>query len=178
MGDMARAPATVAIARTKWSVLWLKKGEVIWTDFGEDFSKAIDIYTKAVKANKKAATLRCNNVGFPPPAKITEAVAYKIVKRKGKRYKKKTVVNRMKELNAKGWIWCPYCVRMRQFIKTDGFEFEGIWVDRPAFECPMCEISSADSNVRKYNPLYTTLEFRKGRRSGSGNKKRSARNRR
>lgn len=172
---MARGPVVTALERARWSVLWLKKGEVVWTDFGEDFFKAVEIYTKAVKANKKAATLRCNNVAFPPPKRITEAEGYTVVKKKGKRYKKKVVVNRMKELNRKGWWWCPFCVKLRQFERQDGFvDDDGQYVQQDGMYCPLCGVSNFHRQVWMHNPQAHVLEYRKrtkGKRS-SGSKRR------
>lgn len=165
----------VSLARAKWSVLWMKNGEVIWTDFGSDYHRALEIYTKAVQAGKKAATLRCNNVGHPPPTKITEAQAWKIVKRKGKKYKQRVTVNRMEELNRKGWWWCPYCIKLRQFERQDGFvDDDGQYVPQDGMYCGMCGISNYDRNVWWHNPHAQLMEFRKrqrGKRS-SGSKRR------
>ena len=164
-----RAPGVVALQRARWTVNWFKKGQVIEIECGEDIARAIEIYDKAQAAGRKGVTLRCANVGFPAPKRVTEAEAYKIVtkkvKGKKKRFKKKVIVNRMRELNAKGWFWCPFCIKFRKFEQPDL-----IWspllddyVDNKerVFCCPMCGVTSKSWHVKMENPLIQTLEFRK-----------------
>ena len=63
--------ANNAAERARWQVVWITDaGKVVRADFGDDFHEAMVIYTKAVRAGKRAATLRCKNLHFPPPVKL------------------------------------------------------------------------------------------------------------
>lgn len=175
--------------RTRWSVLWLVKKNgrltIIEKTFENDLSSAMELYLKVKMAGKHKATLRSMNVGFPPPEEYRPRFEKnriptgrtKIVKRGGKRYRKKlyrtveTEVIPMEELNLKGTWWCPYCREMRKFqhwdgVKTDGSFFQSVKTSRPMFinhpgmYCPMCGINQNDSHVRRWNPQAALLEFR------------------
>lgn len=147
------APANIAhgaLYRAKWEVLWIKNGKIQRKDCGDDLTEAIRIYG-VVKGNRKGATLRCKNFGFPPPDKFrpTEVVI------KHKRYLKIP----MKQLNAKGIWWCPYCRELRRFKLSRSFQVGGVTVRDVRHICPMCGISHRDIHVRRWNPVATRLFY-------------------
>ena len=132
----------------KWSVMWLgKNGYIVEKDFGIDLTGAIEAYMTLKVAKKKWVTLRSKNVGFPPPPRIAERedITWKIVRRKGKRYRMKVVeiVNAMHEHNIQGDWWCPYCRELRKFVRAE---------DEVNLMCPVCEVTTRDFHVRNYNP--------------------------
>jgi uncharacterized Zn-finger protein len=120
-----------------WSVLWKKQERVIEKNCGNDLAEAIRLYDKARSAGKQDATLKANNVGFPPPVKWRD---------------------NMRVVNDRGIAWCPYCLKMRRFKRHSGFYVSGIFVpldhkDKTRF-CPLCGISTKDYHVKKWNPRY------------------------
>jgi thiol-disulfide isomerase/thioredoxin len=162
--------------RANWQVLWIKDGKVHRKHCGHDLMEAIRIHDLAKNADRKGVTLRCCNFGFPPPEKyLPHEVKVKvpldppkIVKIKGKRYKKTfevvtAVKNPMREMNKKGIWWCPYCQKMRKFV------YHSLSVNQhlgnvqkfrdPAYRCPMCKIPHRDLTVRKYNPMAIQLVY-------------------
>lgn len=146
---MNEAPMMGGNAR--WEVIWWnkKKKQFSVFEFDNDLASAEELYAKVLKAEKPFATLRCCNVGFPPP----------------KKYRPRTVKGKevipMLAINQKGIVWCPYCRKLRKFQLQDGFELNGIWVDAGGKYCPVCEIGSANHQVKRYNPgLYTTKKVR------------------
>jgi hypothetical protein len=179
--------------RARWSVMWVakKKGKlyIIEKTFENDFAAATELYLKVKRAGKPMATLRCMNVGFPPPERLRphyETRAEVVVRRNNqgrrKKYKRRIEVEviPLSELNLKGVWWCPYCRELRRFehwdgVATDGSFFQTIKTSKPGFfmnpgmYCPMCGINQNDSHVRRWNPQAALLEFRinnKRRRSG------------
>jgi hypothetical protein len=172
-----RQPPATDPPPINWAVMWLKSGEIIEKWCEDDFTEALRVYDLARERGRKGVTLRSANRGFPPPKKYTEKEVVEVVKRKVKgkvkRFKRTTVVNAIKDLNAQGWVWCPYCIKFRRFELQDGFEFEGMFVPRQGYYCPMCGIPATDFNVRKYNPLaYKYEQTRRTRRSGGRKRKR------
>lgn len=172
---------------TQWSVLWVvvKKGKkrVVQIDHDNDFAGARDMYVKAVRAGKKQATLRCNNVSFPPPKKFRARTVTKVkkVKRNGRirKVKEEVFVEPMAKLNLKGIWWCPYCCAMRRFEKVGGFWSDDQWVPEESVQCPLCEASHRLHAVRKYNPMARTIEFKiNTRRSPSNGSRRQSGGRR
>lgn len=171
----------------RWSVCWVavKKGKrfVVEKDFETDLSAAIDLYTRAKKAGKPMVTLRCANVGFPPPEKYQpyEKWMAKKERRNGRvrKFRVKVYVDPMEEVNLRGIWWCPYCREMRRFLQQDGFRFEGMSVPVEGVHCPICGVSHRDVHVRKYNPQARLIEFRipKRIRRSSGSSRRRSRKR-
>lgn len=164
-----------------WAVMWLardKKGKVKIVEkwCGDDFSEALRVYELARKAQKTGATLRCANYAFPPPKSITEReriVSKVVIKKRGGvrkrvRVRRTEVFNAMSELNAQGILWCPYCIKLRSFEKQDGFIFEGLFVPKVAYYCPMCGISHSHGIIRKYNPLSYKMDPPRRMRRGKG----------
>jgi hypothetical protein len=164
----------IATANTfRWSVLWVKpKGgsyTIIRHEYGNDFTEALRVYNKAKAAGKRMATLRSNNVAFPPPEKYQPYRRQKVevvnvdkyVKRNGVRTKVNVKRKRlvpyteipMEKMNLKGWYWCPYCREMRKFQHQTGFPIgEKSFVDAPGMYCPLCGVSHRDFSVRRWNP--------------------------
>lgn len=166
--------------RTRWSVLWTTKDKVIEKTCGSDLMEAVRIYNLAREAGKPNATLRCMNVGFPPPEKY--APGWVTVKRKKKVRGKMRVVQEEKfveplaKLNNHGWWWCPYCMQMRKFEHQDGFLMDGRYVAAPGEYCPICGVSDRDAHVRKWNPRAKILYVQNNTsRRGHGRRKRSRR---
>lgn len=139
---------THAAKTVRWSVMWLgKNGFIVEKDFENDIMSAVATYHKLQEAGKKWVTLRSKNVGFAPPAYITEheEESWVIVKRGRKRYKRKvvTVMNLMRENNLQGLFWCPYCHVLRKFTRAE---------DEQNLMCPVCEVTTRDFHVRNHNP--------------------------
>lgn len=150
--------------RTNWSVLWIskrgKKKVIIEHECHNDLTEALRVYMLAKSAEKPFATLRCNNVGFPPPQKYRpKEVTRKIIK-DGRKRKVTRVIDPMVKLNAAGYTWCPYCREFRHFEKLSGFRFEGIFVPEPDYRCFICGIGTSNHHVRRYNPGLTTVAKR------------------
>lgn len=167
----------------RWEVIWWNKKKKRFTvmPFGDDLAEAEALYRQVVQAAKPFATLRCCNVGFPPPEKYrpythTERVrtGTKIVKRsvkgKVKRYRKvvyKEVEHEvipMIEVNLKGVWWCPYCRQLRKFRKQDGMTLSDrghdYYLDGTVYCCPVCRITHRNHHVRKWNPQAQKMPFR------------------
>jgi hypothetical protein len=143
-----------------WEVMWVvrHKGEnhIIVKDFDHDFVGARDLYVKVKKTDRKMVTLRCRNVGFPPPEQTLEKMLA---------YNKQRV-----------W-WCPYCMELRRFERRAWTEIDGhLYAADPKYYCPLCDISHTDAYVIQYNPLAQRLMY--GRRSRSRGRKKRGRSRR
>lgn len=159
--------------RARWQVLWIGKGKVQSKDFDHDLAGALELYEKVKAAGRSGATLRCCNMGFPPPVKYADREEV-IVLRGGRKFKGQQIIvphvyrERMHGVNVKGAWWCPYCIKLRRFKRREGFELEGIWIDEPAMVCPMCNISHRDASVSKYNPLAARYGDMRRTRSDKG----------
>lgn len=153
-------------SRAKWEVLWIRKGKIQRKDCGNDLMEAIQIHQRVLAAGRKGVTLRCKNMGFPPPPKYLpyeekQKVPLEkpvIIKRGGKRYRKthevKTVsIDPMYAKNREGIWWCPYCQKLRRFVKQTSMTVDKVKFQDTAMVCPMCKITHRDHNVRKYNPM-------------------------
>lgn len=158
--------------RANWEVIWVRDGKIQRKDCGHDLVEALRIRDLAKDAGRKNVTLRCKNFGFAPSANLQPHVVKvkvplnppKIVYRKGKRYRKTHEVKEMlkvplKKLNAEGIWWCPYCMKLRRFKKTNSFEYDGIRVQETRHVCPLCGISHRDINVRRWNPVASRLFY-------------------
>jgi hypothetical protein len=175
---------TGAIAR--WEVIWWNKKKKRFTvmEFGNDLASAEDLYARVLGAEKPFATLRCTNVGFPPPEKYRPFIrkerqerGTKIVKRRGKRVRVKIIktveveVTPMAEVNLKGVWWCPYCRKMRKFRRQDGMTYSDssgdYYLDGVVWCCPVCSITHTNHHVRKWNPAAQKMPFRKIRATRS-----------
>lgn len=151
-----------SIVNARWEVIWLGKRGLVRKEFEHDFSDALRTYALLKSNGKKLVTLRCMNVGFPPPSHIThhEEVSWQIVTRRGKRLRRKTVtvVNLMGQHNEKGVWWCPYCIQLRPFkLKQD-------WTGRKHMVCPVCGINERNFHVRQHNPKAIVVEYSRRRR--------------
>lgn len=158
--------------RANWEVLWIKDGRIQRKDCGHDLVEALRIRDLALEGGRKAVTLRCKNFGFAPPVELQPRVVTvkvpldppKIIRRNGKRYKKTHERKDMlkiplKQKNVEGIWWCPYCMKLRRFKKTNSFKVDGITVRDVRHVCPMCGISHRDHNVRRWNPVATKLFY-------------------
>lgn len=141
-------PASNPQERARWAVLWVKDGRVIRKNFGADLSGAIQLYGKAAAAEKRGLTLLCCNMGFAPPEELQPRIVTGM--RRGVKVTGKLVP--LKKLNEKGIWYCPYCMKLRRFVKKAGFYLDGVWVPDARIACPMCGISHNDHHVRKWNP--------------------------
>jgi rubrerythrin len=134
-------------------------------EFEHDFSEALKFYTLLKSNGRRLVTLRCTNVGFPPPSTITdhEVVSYSVVTRKGKRYKRKevTYVNLMIKYNDEGTWWCPYCIQLRPFKLVKD------WTGQPHMVCPICKVNERNFHVRQHNPKAIIVEYSRRRRRRS-----------
>lgn len=139
---------TFAITHARWDVRWVANKRIVIADFGEDLAEALRIYTKALAAGKRDATLRCKNVSIPPPIHLRPVLDKDGI----------TIINTpLRHYNARGWWWCPYCMQLRKFKLLRGFFTGGQWVAEAGYHCPMCSISHRDSSVRKWNPIAARL---------------------
>lgn len=127
--------------------------------FDQDFGAALRMYYQVKSSGRNAVTLRCCNVGFPPPKWITHhpVTSWEIVKRRGKRYKRKVVTHEdllETRYNAVGVWWCPFCIQLRRFKQ------EQITMQRSQMVCPVCGITERNWYVRQYNPQAKIVEWR------------------
>lgn len=168
-----------------WSVRWLWKGKIYRKRFHEQLGDAVDFHLKLQMKGRKTATLTCDNKGFPPPDKYLNHEYYVIEKRDVKlrgKYRKvkvrvKKTKNVMGDLNHKGWLWCPYCMKMRRFQKVSSEK--ALYIGEHHLECPLCDATTINWWVKRFNPIAQTIQYRgERRRVSSGKKKRSKRNRR
>jgi hypothetical protein len=139
--------------------MWVRKGQIYERKFYHELGEALKTLELLKKAGRTGATLRCCNVGHPPPEHLLRDPVVDVVKKGGKRFKRTRYVNRMRELNARGIWWCPYCMKLRRFERR---------VDEGRYQmyCPMCDISTRDRHVWRWNPQAQILEFRKRAKSG------------
>jgi hypothetical protein len=158
-----------------WKVVWRKADGKLVTFVPEpktDMVEAQRIYEKALAIGRKP-TLICTNVGFPPPDKYADRERVLLGRRKGTKTKVYKLVlttprqyfTKMWHLNRQGVWWCPYCRKLRRFVKRKGFRLDGIWVPDEHMGCPVCKITHRDGHVRRYNPVAQTMPMhtRKGR---------------
>lgn len=150
-----------------WSVYWFGKGRWKRKRFRTEYDSALKWYIENL--HRTGITLHSDNVAFPAPRRLThyEETQWRVVTKKGKKYKKRytVVTNRMRELNARGIWWCPYCIKLRRFreIRTDrGVETY----------CPVCTVSNYLMAVRQHNPKAVIIEHHKPQRSPRGRRRR------
>lgn len=169
----------------QWEVIWVVPGpRIIAQDFESDFVGALELYLKAKRADKKLCTLRCKNVGFPPPEKWRDIEPI-YAKRKGKMIVVDEVLaepptwnRKMRYFNSNGVWWCPYCMQLRRFEKRRWAEIDGEpYSSDPAYYCPICDISHRDAYVIKYNPQAKSIMYAKRSRGGSKSKKKGKKKR-
>lgn len=170
---------------SRWEVIWWSKKKKAFTvkTFGNDLAGAEALYARVCTLRAPFATLRCCNVGFPPPEQYRPRMERqptgrtRIVKRKGKRYRKtlyhEVEVVPMKELNLKGIWWCPYCRQMRKFRRQDGMTYtqggHTYRLDGEIYVDPVCGTTHRNHHVRKWNPSAQLMQYRQSkRRRGNG----------
>jgi len=133
-------------------VYWFstKKKKWVRKRFGTDLNTALKFFQERDYPGK---TLHSDNRAYPPPPRIThhETEEWKVVSRKGRKYKKKVkrVVNLMSEYNLKGVWWCPFCIQLRRFkfVETEY---------GPEMFCPVC--TASHRIVKNYNPNAVVIE--------------------
>lgn len=179
-GPPVSGPTTFAVQHAKWQVAWINpKGKLVKHDFGTDFPKALELYTKAQRARRKAVTLRSKNVAFPPPREWADTETV-IVRKGGKKYRGRKTKEpleyreKMRATNRRGVWWCPFCISFRKFRSRKGYRVDGVFVEDALHSCPVCDISDRHGSVQKYNPLAIELSLRKSgrRRSRSRSRRR------
>lgn len=184
-------PEFITGAVARWEVIWWsrKKKMFIVKVFGNDLAGAEALYMVVARANAPLATLRCCNVGWPPPEKYrpyTKTMAKRVrVRGKVKKVPVEVEVTPMTEVNLKGVWWCPYCRKMRKFKELDGMMYTDpggheYYLDGKIWACPVCQITHTNHHVRKWNPHAQRMPFRKikatrVRRSNGSNRRRTRR---
>lgn len=152
--------ANGAAQRARWEVCWVKDNKLHRVGMGPDFHEALHIYTLAVLSEDRTnVTLRCKNMGFPPPERLQPRV---VTFDKPRRLRGAVVsevrVVPMSKLNRQGVWWCPYCIKLRRFRFRKGYTtVEGVWVDDPHMSCPMCNVNHMSFDVRSWNPMAVRL---------------------
>ena len=143
-----------------WEVRWISKKKIVRKVYGSDFPAALERYHTLRTQGHKLVALRCMNIGFRPPDSLIadEVEDSVIVTRNRKRYKKKVVdiVDHMPDLNLEGKYWCPYCIKLLPWRQVEAYG-ELLMV------CPLCDISTRDFHVKRWNPGAKTIEY-KGRK--------------
>jgi hypothetical protein len=143
--------------------MWKKDGKWYQKATGDDFGAAQELMTKLQQTTRTNVSIRSMNVGFPPPARITEYEEIDYVVRLVKGVKKKvkvvTVINLLEQYNDEGHYWCSYCIKVRKFQRT-------LLGQREAMVCPACGITTRDGNIRRYNPKATNIDARTRRPNG------------
>lgn len=151
-----------AAMRARWEVLWVKDGRLHRVGTGEDLYEALRIYTLAVKSpGRKAVTLRCANLGFPPPRKLQPRVIKFNPPKRSRRTGElvyEARVTPMEKMNRDGIWWCPFCIKLRRFKYERGWwTQERAWMAQPRMVCPTCGVDHNSFDVRKWNPRASML---------------------
>lgn len=146
--------ANDAAERARWQVVWVRPdGKVVRHDTGDDFHEAMKVYTRAVTGGRRAVTLRCKNMSFPPPPQYRPTVE-PILDKRGRPTGETVKHEPLHDVNRRGVWWCPYCIKMRKFRHRPGYyTTEGVWMAEPAMVCPMCHIEHTSFFVKFWNPL-------------------------
>lgn len=145
------------VENTRWSVIWLdKQGRRIEKKPGPmfpglNFVDALELYHKVGKLGRRGLTLRCTNVGFPPPQRLLPHTITKV--KRGRR--REFLRLPLKKLNKRGIWWCPYCMRLRRFQRIINRRGGG-----EVHRCPGCDIPHWDTHVQAYNPIARYLSIK------------------
>lgn len=150
--------------RARWEVVYVKDRRLHRVGTGDDFGEALRVYELAILSPARSAvTLRCTNMGFPPPERLrARTVVFNPPRRrKGTRELVSEVrVVPMEKLNGEGMWWCPFCVKLRRFKYQKGWwTQEGAWMAEPRMVCPMCKVDHNSFEVRRWNPRASTLFY-------------------
>lgn len=145
--------------RALWEVMWVRAGQKVRVDFRHDLAEATRIYVKAVSAGKPGATLRCKNMGFPPPENLSPRRVRVKRKQHGRVRIVEGMVRPMKKRNLEGVFWCPYCMKLRRFKVFKYIELDGQRLRDKFLRCPMCEVGLNDFNVAKHNPMARQIRY-------------------
>lgn len=148
--------------RARWEVCWVRDGKIHRAGTGSDFHEALRIFTLAVQSKDRTnVTLRSQNMAFPPPERLQP----RLVRFDKPRRLRGAVVSEvrvvpMSKLNRQGLWWCPYCVKLRRFVfKQGAWTTEGVWMDDPRMQCPMCSVTHSSFGVRQWNPMAVRLFY-------------------
>lgn len=143
--------------RARWEVLWVEEGKIQKESFENDLMGAVTAYAEVKAEGLAGSTLRCTNMGFPPPAELLPRVV------RGRHPTTRKIVEGtvvpMKKKNAEGIYWCPYCMQLRKFKMFKRLKVENIVMDDRHNRCPMCKAGLRDHNVRKWNPLAAQVHY-------------------
>lgn len=143
--------------KTTWEVIWIVEGKTVSIDCEANLAEAVRIYTLAVRGNRRGVTLRCKNTGFAPPKKL-QPYTYKKTKQS-----EPVIVEPLSSYNTRGVWWCPYCLKLRRFVKRAGFYTDDVYVRKSGYHCAFCGISHRDHHVRKWNPLAMRVLLAEGK---------------
>ncbi|HUV13117.1 MAG TPA: hypothetical protein VMY18_05705 [Acidobacteriota bacterium] len=110
-----------------WKVLWKDQdGAKKFRRFeGDKPTEAVE-FGKELKRRGFPVDVISARKGFPPPLKVSQP-------------------------DRIGTLWCPYCVKWRDFHET-AVKWEG-FITPVILRCTTCTISVKDAYVRRYNPL-------------------------
>lgn len=148
-------PLKSAVEYARWEVIWRRKGRKFKVKFGRNYSDAEELYFRLLSKGIKTATLRCANVGFPPPERFQPRYVWK--KRRGRRVQ--VLRNPMRKLNAAGVWWCPYCRRFRRVKEGKLKVGRSGKSRRPYWSCPECGVKHTNYYVYTYNPAALDLAY-------------------
>lgn len=112
-----------------WNVQYLKEGRVVIRVFEGDSPKASGAVPFAKKLAKRGLSydIISRRHAFPPVGKNTDPPA-------------------------PGLLWCPYCIKWREFEEAAVIREE--YETPELLRCTVCTISIRDYHVRLYNPLF------------------------
>jgi len=117
-----------------WHVQWNDGEHLVRKVFEGNSPKgsgAVD-FANELRSHGFLAEIISRRRGFPPPAK-------------------------MKEPPRLGMLWCPYCIKWREFhlaaVKHETYTTPEL------LRCPTCTISIMDYHVRTNNPIFTERYF-------------------
>ena len=127
-----------------WKVQFLRGGKRVYKKFQGNSpreSGAVE-FAKQLKLNGLSVDVISVRKPFPPPFKN----------------KKKEWLGR-EEAPQHGLLWCPYCIKWREFhfvsiVMKDGIEGPEL------FRCPVCTVSTQDYWIKLFNPeMFERLEI-------------------
>ena len=138
---------TAGLSRARWQVKWVSEKRIHTVECGDDLAEALRLYTLAQKGGRHDVTLRSKNVAIAPPQRLRP------VEHTNTKGEVVRITVPLEHYNARGWLWCPFCIQLRKFRLQRGFHAEGQWVPEAGYHCPMCGISHRDASVRRWNPV-------------------------
>lgn len=113
----------------KWSVLWKDETGYHKKSFESDPPTPAVAFAKELKRRGiSIVDVVSRRRAFPPPLKA-------------------------KPPDRPGFLWCPYCIKWREFRELAVRDNDGIRGPE-LVRCVVCSLSIRDSYVRKYNPQF------------------------